>query len=136
MQPVRPLRFAVVGAANTLVGLVTIFAAKALLEPGDVVANALGYGVGVLSSFVLNRQWTFQDTGSIGPTMARFLLAFAAAYGLNLASVLLLIEPFQVNSYLAQAFGIIPYTTGFYVLSRYMVFRHGDLGPSRPRAAD
>lgn len=123
----EPIRFLIVGVANTMVGLGTIFAAKALLDFGDIAANMAGYSLGLIVSFVLNRQWTFLDSGAIGPAALRFLLTFAVSYTINLATVLGLIA-LGMNSYLAQTLGTIPYTVTFYLLSRYVVF----LSRSRP----
>jgi putative flippase GtrA len=115
--------FLLVGIANTLVGLSTIFIVKWGFGAGDVLANACGYLVGLSVSFTLNRRWTFRHKGAVLPAAARFLVAFAIAYSVNLATVLLLIHQFGINGYLAQFLGIPPYTALFYLISRYFAFR-------------
>jgi putative flippase GtrA len=122
---VRPLRFGVVGLLNTVLGLAIIFAAKAFLGFGDLAANLLGYGLGLVCSFLLNRHWTFRHEGrALGALGAfgRFGIAFAVAYVVNLVTVFGLRDAMAVNSYLAQAGGVIPYTIAFYLLSAYYVF--------------
>jgi putative flippase GtrA len=119
---VRPLRFGAVGVLNTVLGLAIIFAAKAFLGLGDFAANLLGYGLGLMCSFVLNRSWTFRHDGRAFAAFWRFGIAFAVAYGLNLFTVFGLRDAMAVNSYLAQAGGVIPYTISFYILSAYYVF--------------
>lgn len=120
-------RFLIVGVLNTGLGLAVIFAAKALLGWGDVAANMLGYGVGLAVSFVLNRNWSFAHRGAVLPALVRFLGAFLLAYAVNLATVLVLIRVSAVNSYLAQAIGVVPYTLVFFAASRLLVF-----APRRP----
>jgi len=115
-------RFLVVGVLNTGLGLAVIFAAKALLGRGDVAANMLGYGVGLAVSFVLNRSWSFAHRGAVLPALVRFLGAFLLAYAINLTTVLMLIRVAEVNSYLAQAIGVVPYTLVFFAASRFLVF--------------
>ena len=115
------VRFVVVGMFNTLVGLTIIFATKWLFGAGDVVANAFGYGVGLLVSFSLNRTWTFAHNGPTGRAFVAFLAVQAVAYSLNLATVVSLIS-FGVDSYLAQALGVPPYTIVSYLGSRYLAF--------------
>jgi len=115
-------RFLVVGVLNTGLGLAVIFAAKALLGRGDVAANMLGYGVGLAVSFVLNRSWSFAHRGAVLPALVRFLGAFLLAYAINLTTVLVLIRVAEVNSYLAQAIGVVPYTLVFFAASRFLVF--------------
>jgi putative flippase GtrA len=118
----RPLRFGLVGVLNTMVGLGVIFAAKAFLGLGDFAANLLGYALGLMCSFVLNRYWTFRHEGRAFAALWRFGIAFAVAYVLNLVTVFGLRDAMGVNSYLAQAGGCIPYTISFYLLSAYYVF--------------
>lgn len=115
-------KFVAVGVLNTAVGLTFIFAAKALLGWGDLAANASGYAVGLVTSFALNRAWTFRDRGRISPALLRFLAAFAVAYLANLVSVFALRDLAHVDSYLAQAAGVVPYTILFFLASRAFVF--------------
>lgn len=115
-------KFVVVGVLNTAVGLAVIFAAKALLDWSDLAANATGYAVGLVTSFALNRNWTFRDHGKISPALLRFLGAFAAAYLANLATVFSLRDFAHVDAYVAQAAGVVPYTMLFFLISRAFVF--------------
>lgn len=115
-------RFLIVGVANTLIGLTIIYAAKWLAQWGDVAANALGYGVGLVVSFALNSRWTFAYKGAHWPALARFALVALVAYGANLLTVMLAIHALGLNSYLAQALGMPSYTLTSYLLSRYFVF--------------
>jgi len=119
----RPLRFALVGVTNSLAGLAVIYFCKATLGLGDISANMIGYALGLFCSFMLNASWTFRYRGAAAPAAFRFLLAFLLAYGANLVFVLLLIDRWGVNSYIAQALGIPPYTIAFYFLSKAFVFR-------------
>jgi len=79
--------------------------------------------VGLALSFALNRTWTFRDRGRLSPAALRFLLAFALAYLANLATVFGLRDLAGVDSYVAQAVGVVPYTALFFVASRAFVFR-------------
>lgn len=130
------LRFLLVGVGNTLVGLGSIFGAKGVLGMGDVAANAFGYSIGVAVSFTLNRAWTFQHGGSVSKSLKLFLLVQVAAYFVNLLCVLLLIDS-GVNTYLAQALGIAPYTIVSYLGSRYLAFAtpNGAGGNAHPSGA-
>jgi putative flippase GtrA len=123
---VRIARFLLVGILNTFVGLATIYLCKWLLGSSDVASNAIGYAVGLTNSFAWNRRWTFAHSGEVLPAVTRFVVVFAIAYSLNLATVLAAIHLLGLNSYLAQAIGIAPYTTFFYLGSRWFVFRDAD----------
>ena len=119
---IRPLRFILVGAVNTTLGLSVIFAAKGILGLDDFVSNLLGYSFGLLISFFLNRKWTFSHHGHISPAIVRFGVAFLLSYIANLMTVYGLRDGVGLNSYLAQALGVAPYTLIFYFTSRYYVF--------------
>jgi putative flippase GtrA len=116
-------RYLVVGAGNTVVGLLVIYLGMYAFKLGDVAANALGYAVGIALGFVLNRIWTFDHRGSTLPALGRFLLVLAIAYAANLAVVVFITDHLHGNRYVAQAIGIIPYTLIGYMGSRFFAFR-------------
>jgi putative flippase GtrA len=115
-------RYLVVGMANTLTGLLVIYACKWMLGAGDVSANMVGYGVGILLGFQLNKKWTFSHGGDYLHSLLRYCMVLACAYLVNLATVLYSITAMDLNSYLAQALGIGPYTLIGYLGSRYYAF--------------
>jgi putative flippase GtrA len=121
-EPIRIARFLVVGLLNTCVGLAVIYACKYLGQLNDILANAIGYAVALVNSFAWNRNWTFAYSGTVIPAAARFLAVFLVAYVANLLTATIAIETFGVNSYLAHAVAIAPYTALFYLGSRYLVF--------------
>jgi putative flippase GtrA len=59
-----PIKFAVVGVANTFVGLSAIYLRKWLLGFGDAISNTCGYSIGLALSFILNREWTLGTPSS------------------------------------------------------------------------
>lgn len=115
-------RYLLTGIANTFTGLSIIYLAKWLASMNDIAANALGYGIGLILSFVLNKRWTFQHVGPAYPAIIRFLVVIGAAYVANLIVVITSIDVLQINSYVAQAIGIVPYTVIGYLGSRFFAF--------------
>ena len=130
--PLQFAKFLGVGVANTLIALLVIYAAKWLANLGDVAANALGYGVGLSTSFALNSRWTFAHRGPQLPALAKFLLVALVAYGMNLLTVTAAIHYAGLNGYLAQALGIPPYTVTSFLASKYLVFRAGPASVDEP----
>ena len=116
-------KFLSVGVVNTVTGLLIIYAAKWFFQLGDVPANVCGYSVGLLVSFTLNSRWTFAYEGPQLRALANFLLVTLLAYAINLLTVVVAIHFFELNSYIAQAMGVPPYTLTSFFLSKYMVFR-------------
>ncbi len=120
---ISALKFLVVGGANTIFGLVVIYFLKWQFDLDDIIANTIGYALGILLSFILNKRWSFQHKGATLSALIRFLLVTAIAYASNLAVVLASINMLGVNGYLAQALGIPPYTVVSYLGSRFYAFR-------------
>jgi putative flippase GtrA len=116
------LRFLLVGVLNTLVGLATIWALIGIAGWGDFQANFTGYLAGLVCSFVLNRQWTFDHAGPWRPALLRFLIVFAVSYCVNWLAVLVLRDFFEVNRYLAHSLAMLPYTVTFFIGSRLFAF--------------
>lgn len=116
-------RYLLVGVANTLVGLGTIYMAMYFLRLDIVHANAVGYTIGVLFSFLLNKSWTFKSDDHLLFSFLRFITVLAVAYVANLSTVLFLNSRFHVDAYFAQAAGIFPYTIIGFLGNRYFTFR-------------
>ncbi|MET0280373.1 MAG: GtrA family protein [Steroidobacteraceae bacterium] len=116
------IRYLVVGLLNTCIGLGIIYLCM-YAGLTNTQANLIGYAVGIVVSFKLNKRWTFADKGRSRSQFIRFLLVTGVAYAVNLATVLLLISAFGLNPYLAQALGVVPYTAIGFVGSRWFVFR-------------
>lgn len=120
---VSTLRYLTVGVFNTLVGIGTIFLCKWAWSMPDIPANACGYGLGVLVSFTLNRQWTFRDRGPRLSAFVRFVIVLLFAYVANLATVLFCIHGLRIDSYVAHILGVGPYTVVGFIGSKWFAFR-------------
>lgn len=129
------VRFGIVGVANTAIGLAIIYGAL-FAGFGDFIANALGYGCGLLVSFFLHRGWTFAGrTQSMPRDVVGFSLAWAAAYAANLGAILLGRRLGFVENPLVQLAGVMVFTVTFYLLTSRMVFVAGRAAaPSEPQA--
>lgn len=126
----QALRFGLVGLANTAIGLLAIYAVLFFFAADPAIANAIGYAVGLVVSFLLNRLWTFSDSRSIAKVLPRYLLTAAISYLLNLSVVLIGTHHFGVGPYLVQFFGIGVYTVAMFLGCRWFVFHvppHSDM---------
>lgn len=128
----RIIRFAMVGVLNTAVGVGMIAGGIAAGLP-PLLANALGFLVGLAVSFVLNSSFTFgRDPRSLS-RLIRYLVVFLLAYGCNLVAVLVLDRLFPAQETLTHIAGIIPYTIVFFLLADRFVFREA---PSLPESSE
>ena len=120
------VRFALTGLLNTAVGLCTIFAMKWFVGLSDTPANLIGYGVGLVVSYVVNSRWTFRYRESLLPVLPQYMAVILVAYLVQLACVHFSIRQLHLDSYVAQTLGVIPYAGLTYVLLRAFVFKRVD----------
>lgn len=119
----RLFRFLLTGLANSAVGWAVIFGGL-WAGMSDFAANAAGFGVGLVLSFTLNRRFVFGVSGAVrAPEVAKFLAAFAVAYGANLAVLAAARSVLGAGNALAQLPAIGAYVVIFFLLSHLFVFK-------------
>jgi putative flippase GtrA len=117
------LRFAAVGVSNSVVGIAVIYLAWRVFGWPDVAANALGYAVGFLWGFGLNRRWTFRDRGSVASSFGRYLLVCALAFAANLLVVVGARSLLGQGTFAPHVIGVCVYTVIAFLGSRFYAFR-------------
>ena len=88
------LSFGVVGAFNTLIGFLAIVVLTEGAGWSPVIANMSGFAIGLVVSFSLNKRFTYGRRRAAAGAPFRFIAAFAVAYGLNLAVLILATDLF------------------------------------------
>jgi len=116
-------KFAAVGVLNTLLGYAVIFGCMYALGMSAVLSNVLGYAVGLVLSFVLNRNFTFRSSSAALPEAVRFVVIFLVAYVANLGVLLLLTQVLGVHDGLSQVIAGVAYFVLSFVLNKHYVFR-------------
>jgi putative flippase GtrA len=117
-------RYAIAGVLNTVTGFATILVAEHMFGMSAYAANAVGYAVGIAVGFLVNRNWTFQHTGSPTRAAVLYVAAFAACYLLNLLVLWIALNVFVWPSIVAQAVAIAVYSVAFFLTCRWVVFRN------------
>lgn len=115
-------RFVLVGIFNTVFGFAVIFACMYLATLGPLVSNVIGYGCGLVTSYVLNRWFTFRSTARGVGEPIRFLLVFGVSYLLNLGALVVLINQLGMHEGLAQLVAGAVYVGASYLMNRFFVF--------------
>ncbi|MGW9231746.1 GtrA family protein [Pseudorhizobium sp. NPDC055634] len=121
---VELFRYLSVGVFNTSVSLTLIYASM-YLGVGDVLANLLGYSIGIVISYVMNSIWTFRAKATKN-SVIKYLCLVGTCYVANLAAMTFARDVFLINSYFAQLFGMCTYTFCGYIGSRFYVFARQD----------
>ena len=127
-ESVRIVRFCVIGTLNALITAVVIGVMMKGAGADYLLANVLAYMVAQTHNFVWSKFWIFPlDTtykkSSTWRQVLLFSVAVALAYSLQFLFLLLLVEVFGVDEYLAQFLGLLVYGAVNYLVNKYITFR-------------
>jgi putative flippase GtrA len=119
---VRPIRFAIVGVANTLVDFGVFATLIASTEVSPMIASVAGYSAGTVNSYIFNRNWTFSKlrTSAWSSELLRFITVNIAAIGLSTFVVLALVP--ALGPLLAKVTSVAVTFVFTYTLSCTVVF--------------
>lgn len=89
----------------------------------DLIANAAGFVVSVLSNYVLNRRWTFRSTKPVPGELTRFMLVSVIAYVGQVAAFWVGITRFQLGRTPSQLLAIACVTPINFLANKLWSFR-------------
>ena len=115
------VRFGLVGATNTALTLATYAVLVALHAPVPL-AGAVGWGVGAVNGFVLNRTWTFGGAARGAVPAARYAAVALVGSGLNAALLALAVGDGHLPRLAGELAVLPPVTLLSFVLCRGWVF--------------
>lgn len=127
---VQVFRFLLVGCINTLAGLTAIYGLMYWTNLNPMTANAIGFIIGVVISYSLNKGWTFESKATLSSAIPKYILSVVLCYGANISALSLLIYAFNTNIYAAQLGGIATYTVLMFIICRLFVFRSAPNPPN------
>lgn len=142
------LKYGIVGVMNTLLTAIVIWvilrfcfnvtSEEKATSMQMAVSNFTGYVVGLVNSFIFNRNWTFKSKSSWTTGFLKFVLGFGICYAVQLGVVLVLNKHVSVptlnfnilgvnysvtSSYLCQLIGIVFYTVLNFFFNKYYTFK-------------
>lgn len=116
----QALRYGVVGIGNTVVGYALILMLHAA-GFSALLANVVGFGTGLVMSYLANRAWTFGRSGLGARDVPAYAALVGASFLLNYLALLALLHlglPFPA----AQAVGMALYSITLFLGLRHVVF--------------
>jgi putative flippase GtrA len=116
-------RFLLVGFANTALGYAVIFGCMYLGGLTPELSNAVGYLVGLVVSYFLNRHFTFRSARRRSTEFVRFVIVFLTAYTANLIVLVVLVRGLGSHAALSQVVAGVVYIGTAYLLNKRYVFR-------------
>jgi len=122
------IKFCLVGGTNTFLTLLTFYILNTVLGINYILSSTLGYCVGMVNSYVLNKRWTFYDSDKvILNQFVKFVTVNSMSLSINLLVMYTLSGKLHWDNMIAQitatSFSII----SNYIGSKFWVFRKLEL---------
>lgn len=121
-------KYLLVGVVNTGIGYAIIFTCMYVLDMPAVHSNFIGYALGMVISYLLNRVYTFKGSRADFETLVRFCVVTVTAYLANLAALVYLIQSLRIHEGAAQLLAGIVYVIVSFLTHKYFVFRPKESG--------
>ncbi len=136
---IQLLKYGVIGVLNTLITLITFYLLNTKLELSYGISNVTGYVLGVINSFLWNRNWVFKTKNNFKRELLLFVCGFFICLALQLCVSWILLEglgwkslpddiiPFfpmqKAGQNIVMVLAMVVYTLANYVYNRTVTFR-------------
>jgi putative flippase GtrA len=121
---VQFVKFGIVGVSNTLI----TFLIYTLLLKGFgvwyIAASAIGFIVGAVNGFLLNRRWTFAGHVGDAYTPLRWAVVQSGGLGINLGLLYVFVHDASIDKLVSQALTTVVVTVTTFFVNRAWTFRH------------
>ncbi len=97
------VKFGIVGIANTMLTLTVYVVLVKVLGVWYLGASAIGFAVGAVNGFLLNRRWTFREHVGDALTPVRWCIVQGCGLLANLGLVYLFVDDGHLDKLLGQA---------------------------------
>jgi putative flippase GtrA len=121
---VQFVKFGIVGVSNTLLTLATYTLLLKVFGVWYLAASAIGFIVGAVNGFLLNRRWTFREHVGDALTPVRWGVVQTGGLGVDEALLFVLVHDAHLDKLLAQVCATAVVTVTTFFVNRAWTFRH------------
>ena len=124
-ETTRIIRFAVIGTLNALITAATIGIMMGVLGIHYLASNVTAYVLAQTHNFIWCKYWIFptDKKSNTWRQVLLFLIAFGMAYVVQFLFLIVLVELWDCNEYLAQFLGLFIYGTVNFLMNKRVTFR-------------
>ncbi len=124
-ETTRIIRFAVIGTLNALITAATIGIMMGVLGIHYLTSNVTAYVLAQTHNFIWCKYWIFptDKKSNTWRQVLLFLIAFGMAYVAQFLFLIVLVELWDCNEYLAQFLGLFIYGTVNFLMNKRVTFR-------------
>lgn len=127
---VQFLKFGIVGVSNTLLAFATYTILLKVFGVWYVAASGIGFAVGAVNGFLLNRRWTFREHVGDALTPVRWAIVQTCGLGLNLGLVYLFVHDLGLDELVGQIPTTAIVTVLTFAANRSWTFRTPAVAPA------
>jgi putative flippase GtrA len=120
---VQFVKFGIVGVSNTLLTFAVYTLLLKVFGVWYLAASAIGFIVGAVNGFLLNRRWTFRGHVGDAFTPVRWTVVQGCGLLTNLGLVYLFVEEISLDKLIAQACATVIVTVITFLVNRAWTFR-------------
>lgn len=129
---VQFVKFGIVGVSNTLLSFVVFTLLLEVFGVWYLAASAIGFVLGAVNGFVLNRRWTFREHVGDALTPVRWAVVQGGGLLLNLGLVYVCVEDVGTEELVGQAIAIAIVVVITFFANRAWTFRAHAVGAGAP----
>ncbi|MGL4848920.1 MAG: GtrA family protein [Clostridium sp.] len=116
------VKFGFVGILNTLINMV-VYNILLFCGLNYIFANSIGYGIGMINSYIWNNVWVFKTKSKSIHTIIKFIIVNLIVLGINNGLLFILVKEFDLNKTVAQILVIVVTTLINFVGSKLWTFK-------------
>lgn len=120
---VQFVKFGIVGVSNTLLTLAVYTVLLKVFGVWYLAASAIGFVVGAVNGFLLNRRWTFREHVGDALTPVRWGIVQGAGLGLDEGLLYLFVHDAHLDKLIAQVCATAVVTVSTFFVNRAWTFR-------------
>jgi len=120
---VQFVKFGIVGVSNTLLTLAVYTVLLRVLGVWYLAASAIGFIVGAVNGFLLNRRWTFREHVGDALTPVRWGVVQTCGLGVNEGLLYVFVHDARLDKLIAQVCATAVVTVTTFFANRAWTFR-------------
>jgi putative flippase GtrA len=120
---VQFVKFGIVGVSNTLLTLVVYTVLLKVFGVWYLAASGIGFIVGAINGFLLNRRWTFRDHVGDSLTPVRWGVVQTCGLGVDEGLLYLFVHDAHLDKLVAQVCATAVVTVSTFFVNRAWTFR-------------
>jgi putative flippase GtrA len=130
---VQFVKFGIVGVSNTLLTLVVYTVLLKVFGVWYLAASGIGFIVGAINGFLLNRRWTFRDHVGDALTPVRWGIVQTCGLGVDEGLLFLFVHDAHLDKLIAQVCATAVVTVSTFFINRAWTFRvHAPVAADAP----